>query len=149
MGVAGSGLEQFGMAIIAAEHPEMKGMAERDRPKVRDLDLHVLHRMTFGTLVQAERLDLVMAVAAGLPFLHLRHGDRRILFADNENTVMAESAVITELSQVGFMGERDFADLLSFYDRIFVVLGKQKEWQPKHHDRRHQETFHTVLLEAT
>jgi len=149
MGVAGTRLEQLGMTVTAAEHPEMEGMAEGECTEIRYLDSNILDRMAFGTLVQTECLDLVVTVTAGFPFFHFRHGDGRILFPDNKDAVMTEGAIIAKLGQMGFMREWDRADILSFYDDIFKVLGKQQDWQTKQYGCRHQETFHIVLLEAT
>lgn len=78
-------LEQLGVTISAAEQFEVEFVTEDDGAEIRNPDGHFLGQMASGALGETESAHLVMALAAGLPLLHLRHGYHGILRADLVN----------------------------------------------------------------
>ena len=84
---------EFDVAVAALKHARVQLMAEFYIPRIFHLEVHVLHGMALRTFLRLEGSLPVMADAAGLPFLHLGHGDR---FGDCQivNLGVADTAFI-------------------------------------------------------
>jgi len=115
-------LEELGMTIRAAEKGKVEFMAEHYQAEIRNPYRDLFCQMAGTALGEPKSTNLVVTQTAGLSLFHLRHSHRRILFADLEERIMAESTVVPQLFQMRIMRERDSPYTLSSYGGTLVIL---------------------------
>lgn len=115
-------LEEPGMTIRAAEKGKVEFVAEHYRAEIRNPYRDLFCQMAGTALGEPKSTNLVVTQTAGLSFLHFSHSHWRILFADLEERIMAESTVVPQLFQMRIMRERDRPYTLSAYGGALEIL---------------------------
>jgi hypothetical protein len=114
------GKVELDMAVAALVHARVKFVAEFDIPRILQLEIDILDRMTFGAFFRLERFFAVMTEAAGLPFFHLSHRYRLLrshivnLGVTRGAGISAQMLLVAEGDRSGlFDFDRDVPDLVA------------------------------------
>jgi hypothetical protein len=75
-------LEQFRVAIVAAEEARMEFVAEYYRTEVGNTDWNLFCQMAKTALGKAEGTRLIVTLTTRLPLLHFSHGYSRVFITD-------------------------------------------------------------------
>lgn len=120
----------------------MEFVAEHHRAEIGNPYRDFLCQMAGTALGEPKSLNLVVTQTAGLSLLHLRHGHRRILFADLKKSIMTEGTVVPQLFQMRIMRKGDTPYALSTYGGALVILCLQGGRDNKQQKRHQHEPSH-------
>lgn len=165
-----SEIKELGVACITFAVAEVLLVAESDGSRFLDFDAHIPDRMTLDAILQIESPLAVVASAAGLAFLHIRHSVTR-LASEVENGVVTGFAVVFyslllemlvvvkhDLTKIGYLkcnvfnvdciGKRAYEDRDDQYKKSGPL---PHDWPPKNKIRTESQMGDTVLsiLKAT
>lgn len=131
MGIIGTGAEDGIMTVGAAirTKPQMKFVAENDRPEVGNIHRDFLRHVAPGALGESKRSLCVVTCTAGLAGLHFLHGYRSSCGPDFENCIVAKGTIAAQGLQVDRVIEIYRAGGFGLEGHHLIILGKKEERQ--------------------
>ncbi len=145
MGIVGTGLEQLVVAFLAPVKGRMKLVAEDQCAEIGYFNGVFLRHMASRALGKGEGLDFVMAEAARLPLVHIRHGGGRVLLGDVIEGIVTDGTVVGQFFQMDVVVEEDLAGVFGIEGDDLEFLGVQNDRNGQE-EHEQEETSHRILL---